>query len=351
MKHSFREWWDDSTSFRVSCYVIVIALLLVSVVVAVAVGTVTVPIKSTLSVLAKGILGIDIGPGYTVQQGQYIWEFRLPRVLLAAVVGAGLSIVGATLQATVRNPLADPYILGVTAGAGLGAVMVAVLGGAVLAASFWRFAAAFLGAVVALVAVVILSRTRGSYTPNRIVLAGVTLSYLFTGLTSYLIFRSDDPQAAGSILFFLLGTLAQANWVTIAVPSGALIIVFIYLLSRARALDALAVGDETARALGFEVDRERLCLMVSSALLIGVLVAVSGGVGFAGLVVPHAVRMIIGSKHFYLLSMGALVGAIFLILVDVVCRISVRPAELPIGVVTAIIGAPYFLYLLRRNRV
>ncbi|MGE3288918.1 MAG: FecCD family ABC transporter permease [Pseudonocardia sp.] len=324
-----------------------LAGLAVAVCFGVAVGTVTVPLDATVSVLASHLLPGRWGE-FTVVQEQFVWEFRLPRVLLAAAVGAGLAVVGVLMQAVVRNPLADPYVLGVSAGAGLGAVTVFVLVPAA-AVGFPRYGASFAGALVALAAVLVLARERGRFTPRRVVLAGVTLSYLFTALTSFLIFRSDDPRAANSVLFFLLGTLQDARWDNIAVAAAVVVGGLVVAQWYARPLNAFVVGDETATALGYDVDRVRLVLLVTSALVTGVLVAIAGGVGFVGLVVPHAVRFLVGSDHRRLLPVAALASAVYLVLVDVLCRVVVSPAELPLGVVTAVLGAPYFLLLLRRN--
>jgi len=315
----------------------------------VAFGTVNVPLPATVSVLAAHLLPGEAWGGFTAVQDQFVWEFRLPRVLLAAAVGAGLALVGTLMQAVVRNPLADPYVLGVSSGAGLGAVFVFVFIPAA-AGGLPRYAAAFGGALLALAAVLALSRDDGRFTPQRVVLAGVTLSYLFTAVTTFLIFRSDDPRAANSILFFLLGTLQDAQWANVGVPAAIVVVGLVVGLYYARPLNAMVVGDETATALGYNTNRARAALMVVSALVTGVLVAVAGGVGFVGLVVPHAVRFLVGSNHRRVLPVAALASAVYLVLVDLVCRLVLRPEELPLGVVTALLGAPYFLVLLRRNR-
>jgi iron complex transport system permease protein len=332
--------------------VALLALLVVSICLGVALGTVGVPLEKTVVVLVDHLVpGVD-AHGYSAVQDQFVWEFRMPRVLLAAIVGAGLAVVGTVMQAVVRNPLADPYVLGVSSGAGFGAVLaflvLDVSSGAV------RYGASFLGALAALALVLALAGQRGRLTPGQVVLVGVSLAYIFTALTSFLIYRSDDPRAAQSVVFWLLGTLQDATFSVLAVPAVAVAVGLAAALWYGRGLNALVIGDETAAALGYEVHRMRMVLLVAGALVTGVLVSVAGGVAFVGLIVPHAVRLVIGSDHRRLLIVSALSGAVFLVLVDIACRFAARPEELPLGVVTAVLGGPYFLYLLRsrgRTRV
>jgi iron complex transport system permease protein len=325
--------------------VALLVLLVVSICVGVALGTVGVPLDKTVAVLADHLVPGVHAHGYSPVQDQFVWEFRMPRVLLAAIVGAGLAVVGAVMQAVVRNPLADPYVLGVSSGAGFGAVLaflvLDVSSGAV------RYGASFLGALAALALVLALAGQRGRLTPGQVVLVGVSLAYIFTALTSFLIYRSDDPRAAQSVVFWLLGTLQDASFSVLAVPAVAVVVGLAAALWYGRGLNALVIGDETAAALGYEVHRMRMVLLVAGALVTGVLVSVAGGVAFVGLIVPHAVRLVIGSDHRRLLIVSALSGAVFLVLVDVACRFAARPQELPLGVVTAVLGGPYFLYLLR----
>ncbi|MEU6485853.1 iron ABC transporter permease [Streptomyces sp. NPDC046887] len=321
-------------------------LLLVTVCVAVSVGSVSVPLETVVKVLADHLTGLGTPAG--VMDDQIVWNLRLPRVLLAAVVGAGLAVVGTTLQATVRNPLADPYVLGVSAGAGLTASLVITLGSAAVA-GLSTSAAAFVGALLAMIAVLGLSRRAGRVIPSRLILAGVTLSYLFSGATSFVIFRSGNESAAHSVLFWLLGSLSESSWSNLALPAAAVLVVGGYLMVQTRTLNALAAGDDAALSLGVAVHRVRIRLLVVASLLTGVLVAVSGGIGFVGLIVPHLVRLVVGPDHRRLLPLAMLVGAIYLVVVDVLCRILVRPEELPIGIVTAVLGAPVFLWLLRRS--
>ncbi|MGW1144939.1 FecCD family ABC transporter permease [Streptomyces sp. NPDC002454] len=338
-----REGWRASPGVLVP---VLLVLLLVTVCAAVAVGSVGVPFRTVVMVIGERLLGIESTA--SAMDEQIVWNLRLPRVLLAAVVGAGLAAVGVTLQATVRNPLADPYVLGVSAGAGLLA-SVTIAFGSFAVAGLSTSAAAFVGALLATTVVLALSRRAGRVVPIRLVLAGVTLSYLFSGATSFVIFRSGNADAAHSVLFWLLGSLSESSWSNLLLPAVAVLAAGLYLTVQTRSLNALAAGDDAALSLGVAVHRTRIQLLVVASLLTGVLVAVSGGIGFVGLIVPHLVRLVIGPDHRRLLPIAVLVGAIYLVAVDVLCRVVVRPEELPIGIVTALLGAPVFLWLLRRS--
>ncbi|MFF4991872.1 FecCD family ABC transporter permease [Streptosporangium saharense] len=312
----------------------------------IAFGAVNIELGTVVDVIWNRLLGGSQHIGGV--NDQIVWNLRTPRVLLAAAVGAGLALVGTVLQATVRNPLADPYVLGVSAGAGLMASITITYGAAALA-GLSTSTAAFFGALMATVAVLWLGQRGGRYSPTRLVLAGVTLSYLFTGLTSFVIFRSADPDKTRSVMFWLLGSLGQAKWSNIAIPTTVVVVGCGYLLLQARALNAMVLGDDAALSLGFPVHRLRWKFLISTSLMTGVLVALVGGIGFVGLVIPHLVRIIVGPDHRRVLPIAVLVGAIYLIAVDLLCRIVISPEELPIGIVTSVLGAPLFLWLLRRK--
>ena len=278
-------------------------------------------------------------------QQTIIWEIRVPRVLLGGLVGAGLAVAGTTLQALVRNPLADPYLLGVSAGASLGAVATLVLGVTWLA-GLSRSAAGFLGALLALATVLAMARRGGRLTAGRLILAGVAVAYVFSALTSALIYASPNGEAAKGVLYWLLGGLGGARWTQLGWPAVILVGTTAWLLTQARSLNAVSVGEETAATLGVDTARFRWTLFALTSLLTGALVAVSGGIGFVGLMLPHIVRVFVGADHRRLLPVAALVGAIFLIWVDVLARTIIAPAELPIGIITALLGAPFFLWVM-----
>lgn len=290
-------------------------------------------------------LGFGESPLSPVRDG-IVWELRVPRVLTAAAVGAGLALCGAVMQAITRNPLADPYLLGLSSGASLGAVVVIVLGVSVVLPL-----AAFAGAVVALALTLTLAMTGGSVTPTRTVLAGLAVSSVFGALTSLVIFWSATGDSYREILNWLLGSLAGASWRSVAIAGGALALIGLPLIATARTLDAFAFGDRSAAALGVDVARSRRLILTGTAMLTGALVAVSGSIGFVGLVLPHAVRLLVGARHRALLPLTTLAGAIFLVWIDTGSRTLFEPRELPVGILTAIVGGPVFaLLMLRRGR-
>ncbi|WP_157156590.1 MULTISPECIES: putative F420-0 ABC transporter permease subunit [unclassified Diaminobutyricimonas] len=319
-----------------------LAILLASIVAAICFGAADIrPLEVFQSVAAH--LGFGESPLSVLRDG-IVWELRLPRVLTAAAVGAGLAISGAVMQALTRNPLADPYLLGLSSGASLGAVAVLLLGLGLLLP-----VAAFIGAFAALLATLLLAGASGGVTPTRTVLAGVAVSALAAAVTSLVIFWSATGDSFREILSWLLGSLAGADWTTVAIAGGALLIVGLPVLFSGGILDGFAFGDTTASALGINVAGTRWLLLAATALLTGAMVSVSGSIGFIGLVLPHAVRLLTGSRHRVLLPLSALAGAIVLIWADTLARTLFDPRELPVGIVTAIIGAPVFAALLTRK--
>lgn len=309
-------------------------LLLAALTLAVAVGSVTIP-------------PAQVWAGLTAQSSephqQIIWAIRLPRVLLAALVGAGLSVVGVTLQAVVRNPLADPYVLGASSGASLGAALVLVFQtGPPVSLG------AFLGAAAALAVVFGLARQNERLTPTRLILSGVAVSYLFAAATSF-IALAGSPVATRSVLFWLLGGLSGTSWNDLGLPALVLLAGSGYLLLTARSLNALCLGEESAAILGVEAHALRRRLFVVASLVTGVVVAVSGSIGFVGLIVPHVARLFVGADHRRVLPVAFLSGAVFLTLVDLASRTLLAPGELPLGILTALIGAPFFLWLMQRR--
>ncbi|GAA4286674.1 putative F420-0 ABC transporter permease subunit [Georgenia daeguensis] len=280
-------------------------------------------------------------------QDAIIWSGRAPRVVAAAAVGAGLALCGGVMQALTRNPLADPYLLGVSSGASVGAVLVLVLG---LSAALP--VAAFAGAMAALVLTLALATGRGGgLSPVRTVLAGVAVAQAGSAVVSFVIFWSSTGDSYREILTWLMGSLGGATWPEALTALGATAVVGTFLAGQARALDAFTFGDVSAASLGVAVTRTRWVLLGTAALLTGLLVSVAGAIGFVGLVVPHAVRLIVGDRHHRLLPVAALAGATFLLLADTAARSLFEPRELPVGILTAAIGAPVFAVLLRRRAV
>ncbi|MEU5051623.1 iron ABC transporter permease [Streptomyces sp. NPDC021096] len=321
--------------------------LLAALVASVCLGSTSVPPADVWSAVVRGIGGQGPVPG---TQDLIVWQLRVPRALLAAVVGAGLGLVGTAVQALVRNPLADPYLLGISSGASLGAVSAIVLGASTGGAlGLGLSSAAFAGALASFALVWTFARRGGGFRPLRLVLAGVGIGQFLSGFTHYLVLQAGDEQQTHGALFWLMGSLGGAQWATLALPTAAVVLATAALLARARGLNAMLMGDETAASLGVDVTRLRRELFVVTSLLTGVLVSVSGAIGFVGLMVPHACRMLVGGDHRRLLPVAGLFGALLLVVVDLLARTVLPDQELPVGVVTALIGAPTLLYLLDRR--
>lgn len=282
-------------------------------------------------------------------------DVRLPRVVLGALVGASLAVSGAVMQGLFRNPLADPGLIGVSAGAGLAAVLVIVLGGAVLApltlaiGTFSLPIAAFLGGLVSTLVLYKVATRQGRTSVATMLLAGIALGALAGAVTGILVFVADDRQLR-DLTFWQLGSLAGATWLKIGAVAPIMVLSMAATPFLARGLNALALGEATATHLGISVQKLKYITITSVAASVGASVAVSGGIGFVGIVVPHLLRLAMGPDNRYLLPASALLGASLLLLADAVARTIVGPAELPIGIVTAVAGAPFFLWILLRNR-
>ncbi|MEU6643933.1 iron ABC transporter permease [Saccharomonospora sp. NPDC046836] len=328
--------------------VLLTCVLVVSVVCAVVLGAAHVPPTDVLRLIAAALSGGWID-STDVPAYQIVWEVRLPRVLLAAVVGAGLAVVGVASQALVRNALADPFVLGVSSGASVGASAVIVFGVFAALGIYALSVAAFLGALGATVLVYLVARSGNGITPLRLVLTGTALAYGFSAVTTALVFLAPRGDAARSALFWLLGSLGGATWQSLPLAAAAVLGGCVYLLGNARRLDALATGDETAATLGVDPASLRRSLFVVCAAVTGCVVAVSGAIGFVGLMVPHLVRMVVGAGHRRVLAVAPLAGACLLIWVDLLARTLIAPRELPLGVLTAALGVPVFVWLMHRR--
>lgn len=326
-------------------------VLLTSMVAALALGAVTMPVGSVLEVVGRrlGLADVDV----TLLDDQIIWQLRLPRVLGAAATGAGLAMVGAVLQSLTRNDLADPYLLGISGGASVGAVMVIVLGVSVagVTGSAMLTAGAFAGALAALFVVLLLASDRtGALPPARTILAGVAVGQICAAYTAFVVIMNGDGDAARRVLSWTLGSLAGVRWGSAIFLVAVTLVAAVVIMAFASDLDAFAFGESAAGSLGVNVHRLRWLLMVVTALLTACLVSYTGAIGFVGLVVPHIARMLIGVRHHRLLPASALGGATLLVWADTAARSLVSSQEIPVGVVTAAVGAPVFAVLLRRAR-
>ena len=323
-----------------------LVLLILALAFAASIGETSIPIKTVFDTIANNLWNAryDVDP---IDAG-IIWNYRLSRAVVAASCGAALALSGAVLQALLRNSLADPYLLGISAGASTGAVSVAILG--VGAGMLGLSLGAFIGSVVAFAFVALLSLQAGRGT-GAIILAGIAGAQLFNAVTSFIVTKSASAEEARGIMFWLLGNLSGVRWPDAGLALPITLLGLIVCLWHARALDAFTFGRDSAASLGVPVRRVYVILIGVSALMTAVMVSIVGSIGFVGLVIPHAARFFVGTRHGLLLPLSAVIGALFLVGADVVSRVIVSGQVLPIGVITALIGAPAFALILCHGRV
>ncbi|MFF5724757.1 FecCD family ABC transporter permease [[Kitasatospora] papulosa] len=328
--------------------VVLAVLLLVSVTAGLAIGSVHVPPGQVWGIVTHAVGADWSEPDWSRPRETIVLDVRAPRVLLGAVAGAGLAVVGTALQALIRNPLAEPYLLGVSSGASLGAVTVIVFG-VTLFGPVSLSVAAFAGALGALILVYATARTGGRITSARLVLSGVAIAAVLTAMLNLLLLTTDRGNEARAVLAWTLGGLGGVNWGTLWLPSTALLLGIAVLVVHARNLNLLLAGEEAATTMGLDVARFRARMFVLLSLVTGVLVAAAGPIGFVGLMVPHTVRLFVGGDHRRVLPTAALGGAVFLVSADIVARTVAAPMEIPVGVLTALCGGPFFLWLMRKD--
>jgi len=326
--------------------VVLVAVALV----AVAVGPAGVPLDATVRILVSHLPGIDVSEDISPAWQSIVWEVRLPRVLLAGVAGGTLALAGATYQGVFRNPLADPYLIGVATGANLAATIVVVSDAdiSVYGLSLLPLAA-FAGAILAVVVVYGVARVGGAAPGTTLILAGVALSSLLTAITAYLMLKSTTNSL--TIMSVVLGGFNTATWLKLAWVVPYVIPAAIVILAHGRILNVLNLDEQQARQLGIDVERTKLILLGAASLAAAAAVSVSGTIAFVGLIVPHAIRLMWGPDNRALLPMAIVLGAAFLISADLVARMIDEPSEIPVGIITAFCGVPFFLYLLRRSGV
>ena len=323
------------------------AALLLAVLAGVAIGETQIEPGVVLQVLANKLWGAGhvLDP---IDEG-IVWNYRLTRALVAAACGAGLATCGVVLQSLLRNPLADPYLLGISAGASTGAVLVAVLG--LGAGAISLSAGAFVGAISAFALVLLLARASGPTGASaQIILAGIAGSQLVNAITAFLITKSASSEQARGIMFWLLGNLSGVRWPSVWLAVPVTLAGLAVCLWHRRALDAFTFGADSAASLGIPVRRVQLLLIGCAALVTAVMVSIVGSIGFVGLVIPHAVRLLAGTGHGRLLPASALGGALFLIAADILSRTLIKGQVIPVGVVTALVGAPVFALILVGRR-
>lgn len=309
-------------------------------------GPASIPPGDAVGSLVDRLPGVSSGAGLTERQADILWLVRFPRIVLAVLVGGILSLAGAAYQGVFRNPLADPYLLGVAAGAGLGATLAIVAGGGANRSLLpvW----AFCGAVGAVGLTYLLGRTVGDRTSVTLILAGVAVAAFLTAIQTFVQQRNADTLR--EVYDWILGRMATSGWTEVRTVAPYVLASAAVLLVSRRLLDVLAVGDPEAAALGIDVGRVRVVVVAAATLGTAAAVSVTGLIGFVGIVVPHTVRLLVGSSYRVLMPLSALAGAAFLVGADVVARTVLSPAELPIGVVTSFLGAPFFVMVLRSSR-
>lgn len=332
-------------------FISLLGVLFITLTIAVMLGPVSIKPSAVWKIAFSHLPWIKsfIHENWSKAQLHIIWDIRVPRVLLAAVVGAGLSVIGVIIQALVRNSLADPYILGVSSGASVAATLVILFGAFQVLGAYALSISAFLGSLLAMLIVYFLAQVKGRIDSNRLLLSGIAVSMVLSAITSFIVMMAPNKEGIRSALFWMMGSFAGAKWSYLSIPTVVVIIGVIYFMLQYRSLNVLLMGEEAASTLGVNTDQFSKILIVIASLLTGVVVSVSGAIGFVGLMIPHIVRLLVGSDHRRVLPISALVGAVFLVWSDVFARMVLAPEEIPVGIVTSLCGGPFFIWMLRKS--
>lgn len=335
----------------ISTLVLLIAVLIGSITIAVTIGAVSISIQEVYAIIGHKLFGI--GSAEVLGKGavhDVVWLIRLPRLLLAAIIGCGLAVCGVIMQAIVKNPLADPYVLGVSSGASLGATFAIMLGVGTMFGPNAIGICAFIGAFGSVILVMMVANIGGRASSVKLLLAGMALSAICSSFSSFIVYLANDKEGMQTLTFWMMGSLAGAKWEMLRVIYPVVMVGVLFLWTQSRTLNLMLLGDEVSVTLGTDLHRYRQIYLVIVAFIIGFIVYAAGMIGFVGLIVPHLVRMIFGTNHTKLIPLAALIGAIFLVWADVLCRVIIPNSELPIGILTSMIGAPCFIYLMIRKK-
>ncbi len=325
--------------------ILLMILTLVSAIIPLCMGAVRIPVQDTLSILLRHLFGTDTGTSVSVAFEQIVWQIRMPRIILGFLTGSGLALCGCVMQAVVQNPMADPYILGVSAGATLGATGSLFLGLGVIS-GFW----AFVGAGGACFLVLALSSADGKTTSVKLILSGMIVNALLTAFSNFIIAVAGDSDGMMSIKFWTMGSLTRAGWKNIGPIALIVLAAAVFFRTQAQTLDGLMLGEEAASTIGINTFRCRLVYLLVLSVLTGALVSVCGTIGFVGLIIPHLVRFFVGHDNRIVLPLSAVSGAAFVVVCDLLSRVLFAPYEVPVGILMAFLGGPFFIYLIMKNR-
>lgn len=340
----------DDPNITVIIFVLLI-LSLLSIIFAIGLGPVSVKSSNVAKIIFSKLSFTSeyITPTWTQVEENIVWGLRMPRVLLGIIVGASLAVTGASMQTLVRNHLADPFILGVSSGAAATATLGMLFGVFSFLGTYALSISAFIGAAITIILVYMISKVKGRINITQLLLSGVAVSMIMDAITKIITLSAPNALGLHNAAFWMAGSLAGAKWGYLTLPLITITICMCILLINYRGLNALLLGDETAGTLGINVGRMQKMLVLVSSLMAGTTIAVSGTIGFVGLMVPHISRILVGSDHKKVLPVCALLGGILVVWVDVAARMIIAPEELPLGVLTAVVGGPFFIWLLKKN--
>lgn len=346
-KNNSKNGFIKGTPIYIGASLFLTCILIFSILVTVTIGSVDISIRQVYEILIYKLFGIgntlnlSKGPLYDI-----VWFIRLPRIMLAVAVGIGLSVSGVVMQSIVKNPLADPYILGISSGASLGATLAIMLGVGIFFGSNYVGVCAFIGAFLISIFVMTLANVKGRANSTKLLLSGMALSTVCSAFSSFIIYFSDNREGIQNIAYWLMGSLAGAKWKDIIIILPLVFICAAFFVTQYRTLNLMLLGDEVSITLGKDLHKYRGIYLIITSIMIGFVVYASGMIGFVGLIIPHLVRMIFGTDHKRIIIPAALIGAIFLVWADVLSRIIIKGSELPIGILISMIGAPFFIYLM-----
>lgn len=345
--HNIQNGIINRTPTYVGVSIVLVAILIISILITVTMGSVHMSIKEVYEIIIFKLFGI--GDAALLSKGavhDIVWFVRFPRIILAVTVGIGLSVSGVIMQAIVKNPLADPYILGISSGASLGATLAIMLGVGVFFGSNYVGICAFIGAFAISILVLTLANVKGRANSIKLLLSGMALSSVCSAFSSFIIFIANNREGMQSITYWLMGSLAGAKWQNIRIILPIVILATLFFITQYRILNLMLLGDDVSITLGTDLHKYRQFYLIIISVVIGFIVYSSGMIGFVGLIIPHLVRMVFGTDHKKTILLSALIGAIFLVWADVLSRIIIPGSELPIGILISMIGAPCFVYLM-----